>query len=130
MGKVLTRDEILGANDFRIEEVNVPEWGGIVKVKSLSAAERDEFEISIGALEDEKKRDFRNLRAKLVALSVVGEDGKRLFMLEDVIKLGDKNARALDRVFAVAQRLSGLTKKDIDELTKNSGGQSGDSSSG
>jgi len=94
----------------------------------LSGTERDQFEDSIMKVD---KRDFQGIRAKLVALSVVDENGERLFTFEEASKLGEKSARALDRVFAAAQRLSGFTKKDMEELTENlSPGQSDDSTSG
>lgn len=124
---ILTKDQILQADDMRTQEVDVPEWGGRVIVKTLSGNERDQFEESIlsGA-----KRDFKGVRAKLVALSVVDENGKRLFTFEEANVLGEKSSRALDRVFGAAQRLSGFTQKDMEELTENlPEGQSGDSTS-
>jgi len=41
---LLTRDEILKAEDIQYETVPVPEWapGGTVRVKTLSGEERDE----------------------------------------------------------------------------------------
>lgn len=124
---ILTKDQILQAEDMRTQEVDVPEWGGRVIVKTLSGNERDQFEESIlsGA-----KRDFKGVRAKLVALSVVDENGKRLFTFEEANVLGEKSSRALDRVFGAAQRLSGFTQKDMEELAENlPEGQSGDSTS-
>lgn len=116
--KILTREQILQADDIRKEEVNVPEWdGGTVIVKTMTGTERDQLEASI--ISEPGQRDMRNLRAKIVALSVVDEEGKRLFSFEDTVALGGKSARALDRVFAVAQRLSGFTPKDVEDLTKN-----------
>ena len=67
------------------------------------------------------KMDLRNMRAKLVALTVVDDKGKRLFRGDaDVNALGRKSAAALQRVFEVAQRLSGLSDEDMEELAKNS----------
>jgi len=74
--------------------------------------------------------NLANVRARLCAISIVDETGKRMFSDEDVRALGRKSAAALDRVFAAAQRLSGLTDEDVEELAKNSdGGQSDDSGS-
>jgi hypothetical protein len=42
-----------------------------------------------------------------------------MFSDQDVTKLGKKSARALDRVFDVSQRLSGITKEDVEDLAKN-----------
>lgn len=125
--KILTKDEILQADDIRKEEVKVPEWGGSVWVKTMSGKERDQFEA--GIISGKGQRDLRNLRAKIVSVSVVDESGKRLFSSEDALGLGDKSAKALDRVFSVAQRLSGLTPQDVEELTKNSSAGPEESSS-
>jgi len=120
---ILTKDAILNADDLQTETVSVPEWGGEVLVKTLTGTERDEFENSI--LGDKEKPDITNVRAKAVSLCVVDPEGKRIFSAEDVLKLGGKNSRALDRVFAVFQRINGMRKKDMEELIKNSEGAQG-----
>ncbi len=118
---LLTRDAILKAEDLQTEEVDVPEWGGKVRVRSLTGSERDAFEAACvdakGQMKDAAEA-FANLRARLVALTVVDEEGARMFGLPDVGALGAKNARALNRVFEVAQKLSGLSKDDVKELTE------------
>lgn len=127
---LLTRDAILGASDIKSEDVHVPEWGGTVRVKGLTAAQRDRFEAEsvTGA---GKRRDVNlvNIRARLVALSIVGDDGQPLFNPGDVKALGDKSAGALDRVFSVASRLSGIGEDDIEELGKPSEETASDDSS-
>jgi len=115
--KILTKDEILQADDIRKEEVEVPEWGGTVWVKTMSGAERDRFEASI--IDVKGERDMVNLRAKIVALSTVDAEGKHLFSAEDVVELTKKSARALNRVFSVAQRLSGFSPQDMEDMKKN-----------
>lgn len=125
---ILSRAEILAAADIQTESVAVPQWGGEVLVRGLSGLERDAFEASIIRGKGKSAEvNLQNLRAKLVAASVIGEDGKHLFAEADVEALGRKSAAALQRVFEVAQRLSGLSPEDVEELTKNSGsGQSGE----
>jgi len=119
---LLTKQEILAAADLSIEDVEVPEWGGVVRVRALSAAERDRFEDSLMTGRG-KKRQFSmmNARAKLVALTVVDEQGKQIFNDQDVAALGAKSAAALSRVFDAAMRLAGLTEDDVEELTENLG---------
>lgn len=127
MGNILTKDQILQADDKRTERVEVPEWGGTVIVRTLTGTERDLFEESI--LRD-GRQDFKGIRAKLVALSVVDEHGNRLFAFDEAELLGEKAAPAIDRLFGIAQRLSGFTEKDMEGLTENlPGGQSDDSTS-
>jgi hypothetical protein len=117
--KILGRDDILNSEDLRSEAVDVPEWGGSVLVRALTGAERDAYESSIftskGGLS--REYDLQNIRAKLAARTIIGEDGKRLFTDADIVGLGLKSAAALDRVFTVAQRLSRLTAEDVKELT-------------
>lgn len=121
MKKYLSHDEILNAQDEQFEDVSVPEWGGELRVKGLSGTERDALEASMIQGKG-KKRDINlaNLRAKLVAHSVVDENGERVFEDADIAALGKKSAAALQRAFEVAQRLSGLSQEDVEELTKNS----------
>lgn len=117
---LLTRDAILQAQDLPTERVVVPEWNGEVLVRALTGAERDAFEQSIVEQRGKSTRmNLQNLRAKLVALTVVDEEGKRLFSDEDAKLLGQKSAAALNRIFEVAQRLSGLRPEDVEELAGN-----------
>lgn len=126
---LLNRDQILDADDAEFEDVPVPEWGGEVRVKALTGDERDAFEASNlirrtvrGPKGRGEKIDVQynsvGVRARLVAVCVIGEDGKPLFSEDDVHALGSKSARALNRVVEVSQRLSGLTDEDIEELAQ------------
>jgi len=125
----LTKEQILQANDLKIETVDVPEWGGSVGVRTMTGTERDSFEQSI--VEKKGKTNLSNIRARLCALTVVDDSGKRIFNDNEVAELGKKSAAALDRVFTVAQKMNGFGEKDIEELGKNlSKGQSEDSISG
>ena len=135
--KILTRKEILNVQDRPQEEVHVPEWGedAYVLVKSMSGRERDKFESSIMKVVGEGKNakaqaDYTNMRAKLIAMTAVDEEGNLLFTERDVEQIGQKSGKALDRLFAAAQRLSGITDTDVEDMTKNSpAGQSGSSTS-
>lgn len=122
MSGLLGREAILAASDAATEDVEVPEWGGTVRVRGLSGIERDEFESSM-LVKRGKHRDVSllNARAKLVSLSVVDDAGARVFSDRDVAELGNKSAAALTRVYEVASRLSGLSDEDVDELEGNSG---------
>ena len=119
---VLTRDQILKVEDLVTEVVEVKEWGGAVRVRSLNGTERDEYEESliVGQGKD-REISLANARARLVYLSTIDEKGERVFSdPTDVAVLGTKNASALDKVFSVCQRLSGMRKEDVEELLGNS----------
>ena len=128
---LLTRDKILAADDIQQERINVPEWGGDVIVRGLTGEQRDRFENSLWKGRGKQRKVVStNMRAKFVALSIVDEKGKLLFSPADVLALGQKSAKGLDRVFAKTQELSGLSDDDIEELEGNLGsGPTEDSSS-
>lgn len=127
----LGRAAILEADDLATEDVEVPEWGGVVLVRALTGGERDKYESDIfqagqaqvpqvvngKVVTPAPEYNLQNLRAKLCAKTMIDEEGKRLFSDKDVEVLGTKSAAALDRVFSVAQRLSRLTRADVQELT-------------
>jgi ribosomal protein L12E/L44/L45/RPP1/RPP2 len=120
---LLTKSAILAANDLKTEDVEVPEWGGTVRVRSFTGRERDAFEASMVQGDGKDRRvDLTNMRARLVGLTVIDEAGQRIFTDEEIDLLGAKAGAALDRVFAVAQKLNGLSGEDVEELTKNSSG--------
>jgi hypothetical protein len=122
--KLLTRDEILAAEDRSTETVDVPEWGGQVTIRPLTGTERDHYERSLVRLTPNDSGGFDAsaaegvmIRGRLAALSIVDADGKRMFSDVDMLALGEKSARALDRVFNAASRLSGLSRADVEALT-------------
>lgn len=127
---ILSRDAILAASDLPTETVPVPEWGGDVIVRALTGAERDEYEVAMGDALRAKTGGSINMRARLVAMTLVDESGQRLFNHEThVVRLGDKSGRALDRVFEVAQRLSGIGPAARDAAAGNSSGATSDAPS-
>ena len=120
---LLSKTAILAAQDLQTEDVEVPEWGGAVRVRSFTGRERDAFESSMVRGEGRNRKvDLTNMRARLVGLTVIDETGQRLFTDEEVDLLGAKSGAALDRVFAIAQKLNGLSGADVEELSKNSNG--------
>ena len=118
----LNREQILNSPDLQHEEVFIPEWNDSIIIREMTAEERDQFETFY--FDDQGKRKsiknmMKNIRARLVAFCAIDEQGNRLFTEEDIETLGKKSARIIDRLYDVAQRLSGITKKDIEDLSKN-----------
>jgi hypothetical protein len=117
---LLNRDQILGANDLVTRDVDVPEWGGTVRIRMLTGEERDRFEASTVIVKNgQQKMNVENLRARLIALCVVDENGKLEFGSgADVRLLGKKSSPALQRVFNACQELNLVTDEDIEELAE------------
>ena len=71
-------------------------------------------------MDSKRNVTMTNMRARLVAASAIDEQGERLFSNKEAAALGDKSATALNRLFEVCCRLSGITSDDVDNLEKNS----------
>lgn len=119
---MISRDSLRKIWDMTIEKLDIPEWQDFVYVRSLTGEERDSFENSMFERRgDDIKQNLNNLRARLVVLTACDDKGERIFSDADISWLGTRNARALERIFIKAQELSGLRKKDIEDMVKNSG---------
>lgn len=119
---LLSREQIDQADDLTFKDVEVPEWGGTVRLKALTGTERDAYEASVVQMKgDRKVFKLDNVRARLVAMSLVDENGGRLYTDKEADQLGLKSGRVLDRLFDVARSLSGLTEDDIEELVEGFG---------
>ena len=110
---ILSKEAILQANDIKKVLVEVPEWGGQVYVRSMTAIQRDKFELAV----QEKK--IQNWRALIASQTICDENGNTLFNEQDINALSQKSASALSRVFDKAIELSRFTNEDIEELEKN-----------
>ena len=126
MPKLMSRAEILRAQDIGYEDVDltdIPGWG-VVRIKDLTAAERDQLEGSLVKEVRTKKgvrREMRfdNVRAAFCAACICDENLQPIFFTDDVLALGAKSARALDRIFGRVQARNGLSNEDVDTLIEN-----------
>lgn len=117
---LLSKDQILGSSDASFVDVEVPEWGGTVRIASMSAADRDAFEATLIPEKGKRQADkMANFRARFVAKCLTDEEGNRLFTDKDIVELGRKNANVVNRLFDRARDLNGMTEKDVEELEGN-----------
>lgn len=127
MSTLLSRSAILAADDLKHEDVPVPAWGGTVRIRVMTGAERDTFRLSIASASGVPVGRFS---AALLAATIVDESGACMFTVADIDALQAKSAESLDVPAEVAMRLNGLGSKAEADAAKNSAsGQSGDSGS-
>jgi hypothetical protein len=99
---MLSRDEILAADDLPTETVAVKAWGGEVCIRALSGVEQEAFTDW-----QEKTKPGKVLSmAGFVACSIVDENGARVFTTDDAPTLAKKNPKSLFEVFSAAMKLS------------------------
>lgn len=118
-------DDIVEADDLDYEDVTVPEWKGrTVRIQSMTGTDRDAYDAKSVALKNQGKDvelRLQDFRSKLVAKCMLDpETGERVFSDKQVHKLGRKNSRVIDRLHAIAHRLSGMSKEAKEAAKGNS----------
>lgn len=110
---LLDRKTIFGAADIKTQDVAVPEWGGSVRVRQMTVAERNEFvrkSSEIGA---------SGIGSWLVATLAVNADGTPMFTADDITELEKKNFRNLDLVAKAIMQVNSLGEPEVEAAAKN-----------
>jgi hypothetical protein len=128
----LDRNAILQANDIEYRVVSVPEWPnqdgspGKVRIKSMTAGERDEIEnmfrrakVTDDSGTEYETIDVRQVKALGCVLTICNERGKRIFRREDIQLLSSKSGKAVDRIWNESAKLSGISEEEDKEAAKN-----------
>src|SRR5690242_10205053 len=99
----LNREAILNASDLQTETVPVPEWGGDIIIRTLSASARDlADQVLKGA--DEEGNGVQ--AARFIAACAVDEQGQPLFTDADIPALAAKANHVITRVFRACLRVN------------------------
>ena len=113
--KGLTKEDVLGADDIIIQEVQTPEWGGSVFIRTLTAAEN--FKFSRSNVDPDGNIVEGNIIVKYCALVICSEGGSLLFEEADVEALARKSTVVLIRIYEKGKILNG---EDVEGIAKNS----------
>jgi Phage tail assembly chaperone. len=123
---LIGRNQIDTATDLRHEDVDVPEWGGQVRLRELTSKERSLIEATtIGAKGQSielRIEAFKTLREKTVVAALIDENGKRLYEDKEAAQLGLKSGQVIERLFQKVQELSGMTQAAVKDAEGNSAG--------
>lgn len=112
--RVLKLDDIVSAVDLALEEVEVPEWGGVVFLRGLTAGELEHLENAFSGNTDREKFEFA---VQLLAISMVSQDGQRIVTEDRVGILRDRSAAV---VFRLVKACGEINHKDFEDLVGNS----------
>jgi hypothetical protein len=116
----LTKEQILTASP-KLQEVEVPEWGGSVFIRPVTLEEQGRL-ADLGAKHEKSSAALRIRHCTLILLqwTVCDEDGKALFTADDLAGLMNKSsASAFLRLQDAVLKYSGLTEESRRELEKN-----------
>lgn len=126
----LDREAIRVAQDRKLEEVEVEEWGGSIYFGSLPLGKRNELiERWAGLDQNEDIAEATNVQLDLVMAVACDEDGVPTFTDEDRDLLLQKNAAVVERLAFAAMDFLGMTKEAHEETVGNSGSAPSESSS-
>lgn len=120
--KQITLDDIVKSSQVKEVQFEVPEWGGYLILREMTAEARDAYEGSL-LRENEKgeiERNLSNARAKMIAACAIGPDGKRMFDNESKVNaLGNQPNTIISRIFDKCRELNGMNVEDVEELAGN-----------
>jgi hypothetical protein len=106
----LSREEIFRANR-KSELVDMPEWGGSVRIAEMSIGDTN-------ALRDSD--DSHSYAARLLQRALVDDDLKPLFSSDDLDRLEELPTSAIKRLLAAITKLNAFGKERAADLEKNS----------
>lgn len=110
----LSKDEVLAAVAARsksVEQIDVPEWGGTVCIRRLTAADVESTGLADG------KRDAQ-MFARVFVACLADEDGTTLFGPDEADALVGVDMATAARVFAECMRVNGLLDSDLKEAVQ------------
>lgn len=114
---LLNKDEILNIEDCNFVDLEIPEWKGSVRISTMTGTARDRFESNL--MTKSGKINHDNVRAKLVAACLVDDKNELLFSEKDIVALGKKSCKTLNKIFEVAQKINGIGDEEVEDLAKN-----------
>ena len=115
---LLTKEQILASDDHEYRDIDVPEWGGTVRVAVMSGWARDRYEAMLSRNQG-KEELVDNLRARFLSFCLIDENGELVFTPEDILQLGQKSSKALSRIFDAASALNNTGVEGLEEAAKN-----------
>ena len=120
-GKLLTKAEIAKVDDLGGEVVDVPEWGGEVRLAALSVSSANALATEVEGID---------MRVRILAACMVGDEGAPLFSKEELGELAFKNHAVVDRLCKKAIEINKLkVSQDLTADIKNSASGPGEDSS-
>ena len=128
---LLTKEQLLAKRERVFKEIPIPELGSSVRIRALKSAEITGWQAS---LLDPKTGEpsiklQKQARERLVAISVVNENGTLLFGKDDLEALNNLENSIVGRIAAAATELNGIDNEDFEELVGNSAGTPADTQS-
>jgi hypothetical protein len=118
---MLSREEMQTKSRGPVKTLPVPEWGGDIGIRKLSAGDLLELR-RLAKPDGEDPTDEDNLTAicEVVSLGVCDTDGRPCFSIDDIREWAGDQMPLLYRLVDEIQIHNGMAKSQREELEKNS----------
>ncbi|WUI00203.1 hypothetical protein OHR68_43175 [Spirillospora sp. NBC_00431] len=120
MSELLTHEQIIAAAeqpDVATKPVNVPELGGKVLVREMSAAVRNRFEATAATIRSGgDSRALDTVTAQIVAACVVDERGRPMLTVNEVKRIAASKPKAVFRLREAIVKISATDEEDLEDL--------------
>lgn len=117
----LKRDQIEQQPQRTHAELHIPEFGDSVMLQSLTAGEREAYEMQFSDKQGNLK-DVSNIQARLIVKSLVDPDTQERMYGDtkaDIETVAGWNGQAVRRMFAKVQEVSGMGDEAVEDAEKN-----------
>lgn len=107
----MNKNDIFNSYCLKQETIDVPSWGGEVRIQELSAGAVSKLQATEG--------DALKAAATIIVQGVIGEDGKKIFTPADIDKILDRISVAdLNMVSEQILKLSDMFNVEEGEATE------------
>lgn len=112
----LNLEALKKVDDAQYDIVDIPEWGGEIKLKTISLEDQLEF----GKLLQESNGDEYNYVFYLLKASCLNDEDKPMFTsIEDVALLKNMATAPVMKLFKAALALNDISDKEVEAVAKN-----------
>lgn len=115
-GQYLTKTRISEFSHVEFKDLEVPEWGGVIRLRRMDVKDRLGLSESI-----QKHEDSLMFMVKVVAYTMVDAEGRRIYGDEDLETLLALDLEPIKRIYDASMEFSKLRGEDFEEAVKNSG---------
>lgn len=115
--KILTAEDIWAAKDIEERTVPVPQWGGAVRIRTLSQKQSAELRRKATRINPATKQSELDNEALEELLFIEGVVEPK-FSITDYGRLGDKSMAAMTLVLKAIMDASGFSSESVNEATK------------
>jgi hypothetical protein len=116
--KILSKEDVMRADDNSYSEIFIKEWDGYVRVHVISAKDRLEFEGEYTKKDGAINFEHKKAPLDLLSSALRTDNGAPMFDKNDLNILGEKNGRIINMLFQEALKINWMTREAEAQVKK------------